>query len=93
MSITIRSQRPKAPIPKKEKEYIHFSYDKINKGVPEIVLYPLEKRIEHIGTYDSSTMIWSWAWAIPTMKKKNTTILRKILNYGIELFLSKIKIY
>jgi hypothetical protein len=57
----------------------------------QIVLYDdnlnkLEKsRYEYIGTYDSTTMIWSWAWAIPTMKKKNTTILRKILNYGIEL--------
>ena len=57
----------------------------------QIILYDdefnkLDKtRYEYIGSYDSTTMIWSWAWAIPTMKKKNTTILRKILNYGVEL--------
>lgn len=57
----------------------------------QIILYDdrfnkLDKtRYEYIGSYDSTTMIWSWAWAIPSMKKKNTTILRKILNYGVEL--------
>lgn len=43
----------KNKIPKKESDFIHFSYDRLNKGVPEIVLYPLNKRIEHIGKYES----------------------------------------
>ena len=38
-------------IPKKEIEYIHLSSDRLNKGVPEIVLYPLSKYTEYNGTY------------------------------------------
>jgi hypothetical protein len=41
----------KETIPKKEIEYIHIQSDRLNKGVPEIVLYPLQKRVEHYGTY------------------------------------------
>lgn len=71
--------------------YIEFIDSEKDFEHNQIVLYDdnfnkLDKsKYEYIGTYDSTTMIWSWAWAIPTMKKKNTTILRKILNYGIEL--------
>ena len=72
-------------------KYIEFIDSEKDFEHNHIVLYDdvfnrLDKtKYEYIGTYDSTTMIWSWAWAIPTMKKKNTTILRKILNYGIEL--------
>ena len=72
-------------------KYIKFVESEKDFEHNEIFLYDydankLDKaRYEYIGTFDSSTSIWSWAWAIPTMKKKNTTILRKILNYGIEL--------
>jgi len=72
-------------------KYIEFIESEKDFEHNQIVLYDdnfnkLDKtKYEYIGTYDSSTLIWSWAWAIPTMKKKNTTILRKILNYGIEL--------
>lgn len=41
----------KKTIPKKEVDYIHLSSDRLNKGVSEIVLYPLQKRIEYLGTY------------------------------------------
>ncbi len=41
----------KKTIPQKEIDYIHFSSDRLNKGVPEIVLYPLQKRVNHLGSY------------------------------------------
>lgn len=75
----------------KRLKYIEFIDSEKDFEHNQIILYDdkfnkLEKaKYEYIGTYDSLTMIWSWAWAIPTLKKKNTTILRKILNYGIEL--------
>jgi hypothetical protein len=75
----------------KKLKYIEFIDSEKDFEHNQIILYDENfKKIEtckyeYIGTYDSSTLIWSWAWAIPTMKKKNTTILKKILNYGIEL--------
>ena len=29
--------------------------------------------------------IWNWAWSIPILKKKNISIIKKILNYGMDL--------
>jgi hypothetical protein len=72
-------------------KYIEYVESEKDFEHNEIILYDenfnkLDRsKYEYIGTYDSSTLIWSWAWSIPTMKKKNTTILKKILNYGIEL--------
>ena len=64
-----------------EKDFEHNKIILYDSNQNEI----LQSKYEYIGTYDSNTLIWSWAWSIPTMKKKNTTILRKILNYGVEL--------
>lgn len=75
----------------KRLKYIKFVDSEKDFEHNQILLYDdefnkLEKaKYEYIGSYDSTTMIWSWAWAIPSMKKKNTTIIRKILNYGVEL--------
>lgn len=75
----------------KRLKYIKFVDSEKDFEHNQIVLYDdefnkLDKaKYEYIGSYDSTTMIWSWAWAIPSMKKKNTTIIRKILNYGVEL--------
>jgi len=75
----------------KRLKYIEFIDSEKDFEHNQIILYDdefnklIKSKYEYIGSYDSNTMIWSWAWAIPTMKKKNTTILRKILNYGVEL--------
>lgn len=75
----------------KKIKYIKYKESEKDFEHNEIILFDnnynqIEKsKYEYIGTYDSTTSIWSWAWSIPTMKKKNTTILRKILNYGVEL--------
>jgi hypothetical protein len=39
-------------------------------------------KYEVIGLYNSATNTWTWAWAIPSFKKNNTNIVRKIWNYG-----------
>lgn len=40
---------------------------------------------EVIGIYENQTKTWSWAWAIPKLKKNLTYISRKILNYGLDI--------
>jgi hypothetical protein len=85
------SNQYKQDIIVKRLKYIEFIDSEKDFEHNQIVLYDdkfnkLDKaKYEYIGSYDSTTMIWSWAWAIPSMKKKNTTIIRKILNYGVEL--------
>jgi hypothetical protein len=42
-------------------------------------------KYELIGLYNTNSNTWTWAWAIPTFKKNNTNIIRKIWNYGAVL--------
>ena len=42
-------------------------------------------RYEYIGLFEPKINIWTWAWAIPAINKKNTNIVRKLLMYGTEL--------
>jgi hypothetical protein len=42
-------------------------------------------RIEYIGMHEPQLQLWSWAWSLAFLKKKNTNIIRRILNYGAEL--------
>ena len=42
-------------------------------------------KFEYIGIYQPKIELWSWAWALPFMKKKGINIIKKIFNYGTEL--------
>ena len=42
-----------------------------------------------IGMYTTGSNSWIWAWASPTLEKKDTYIIAKVLNYGIQLNPSK----
>jgi hypothetical protein len=44
-----------------------------------------KSRYEFIGIHEPQLHVWSWAWSIPYLSKKSTSIIRKILNYGTEL--------
>jgi hypothetical protein len=44
-----------------------------------------ESRYEIIGLYNSNSNTWTWSWAISTFKKNNTSIARKLWNYGVML--------
>jgi len=58
---------------------------------PVIVFYDKNKdeifrsRYEVLGIYTPITSTWAWAWSIPYLRKNNTSISRKILNYGTTL--------
>ncbi len=68
-------------IEKNENDYehniIHF-YDSDKKHL-------FKSRFEYIGMHEPQLQLWSWAWSLSFLKKKSTTIIRKILNYGTEL--------
>lgn len=79
-----------------KKKFIDVTYLKIIKSDndhvhDEIHFFDNDKkllfksRFEFIGIHESQLNIWSWAWSIPYLNKKRTNIIKKILNYGIEL--------
>ena len=51
------------------------------KNKKEIFKYKFEK----IGKYDKNSNTWFWSWADPYNDKKDNSISRKILNYGLDL--------
>jgi hypothetical protein len=75
----------KKTIPKKEIDYIHLSSDRLNKGVSEIVLYPLQKRVTHLGTYKK----FMKKYGSLTNYKHIKTLSRKESNKEIHGFLEK----
>jgi len=60
-----------------EHNKIYF-YDKHEN---EIASY----KYEMTGIYDPQTHLWTWGWAIPTLKKNLSNIIKKILLYGSDL--------
>jgi len=45
----------------------------------------LKTKYEILGLYDNSSRLWVWGWAIPTLRKNEVYLSRKILNYGLDL--------
>lgn len=71
--------------------YIKFIESDNNIDHNIIVYYDDDKneffrsRYEIMGVYYSSTHTWTWGWAIPSLKKKHTNIIRNIWNYGASI--------
>jgi hypothetical protein len=72
-------------------KYIKFISEDNDLTHNSIVYFDKDKkelfrsRYELIGIYNSYTNVWTWAWSITELKKKNTNIIRKVWNYGAEL--------
>lgn len=45
----------------------------------------LEASYEIISIYTLSNNVWTWGWGQPSIPKKNSAIVRKILDYGFSL--------
>jgi hypothetical protein len=45
----------------------------------------LRTRYEIIGTFQTTSNVWVWAWALPSLNKNLTNVSRKILNYGFDI--------
>lgn len=48
-----------------------------------------KSRYENIGIYSQKGQIWTWAWSVSTFAKNTINIIRKVLNYGIDIDNSK----
>lgn len=44
-----------------------------------------EFNYEFLGIFDNTTNIWIWAWLVPEFMYNETTIARKLLNYGLKI--------
>ena len=62
-----------------------------NENLDEILFLDKDKKVIHksqyeiLGSFDTDLMLWSWGWSNPRLYKKNTYLISKILNYGINL--------
>jgi hypothetical protein len=44
-----------------------------------------KSRYENLGIYNNITHTWAWAWSLPHFRPISTSIIKKIVNYGIGL--------
>jgi hypothetical protein len=57
----------------------------------QIILYDenkkeiLKSRYEILGIYYFNLKLWVWGWSMPTLRKNEIILSKKILNYGIDL--------
>ena len=51
-----------------------------------------ESRYEIIGMYNPIADTWIWGWAIPTLRKNQTGLIKKVLNYGMDLDIDNISL-
>lgn len=71
--------------------YIYFTRTDDDMDHNTITMYDenekeiFKSKYEVLGMFDSHINIWTWGWAVPTLKKNSTTIIRKVFNYGAEL--------
>ncbi|AYV76853.1 MAG: hypothetical protein Barrevirus2_6 [Barrevirus sp.] len=52
-----------------------------NKNMKEL----FRSRYEFIGIYNPKVNIWIWGWAVPSLKRSQINLIKKVLNYGINL--------
>jgi hypothetical protein len=71
----------------------YVSFNKSNDEIhhDNIKFYDTKKNEIHVSTYEeigvyaSDHMVWTWAWSIPSLRKNQTYIISKVLDYGIKL--------
>jgi len=75
----------------KRTKYVRLIYNKGDMEHNMIELYDEDKKkiglyeYEIFGLYNPNTQIWIWGWSIPTLNKNSTYVVKKLLNYGINL--------
>ena len=70
-------------------EYIEF---KTNSNITdELIFYDLNNNVilkskyEILSIFNPQVNVWKWSWSLPSIKKKNSIITRKILEYAFTL--------
>ena len=75
---------------KKEfKKHIRTSDVSFNREKQSIIFNNIDKNKEYktevLGIFDNTTSIWMWAWMVPEFMTRETTIVKKLLHYGLKL--------
>jgi hypothetical protein len=71
---------------KKYKKYINTQDVKIDREKQTILFNNNDKfTYEIVGMFDTDTQIWLWGWMIPEFLYNETTLVRKLLNYGLKI--------
>jgi hypothetical protein len=74
-----------------DNKYFKIIKNKLDSEHNTIILYNENKkeiyksRYEIIGIYDFYNSVWTWGWSIVDLRKNTTSIIRKVLQYGLEL--------
>jgi hypothetical protein len=75
----------------KNVEYYSFMNSKNDLEHSVIIFYDnkqkklFESRYEVISVFLPKVDIWIWGWAIPIFKKNQSSLIKKVLNYGLDL--------
>ena len=67
------------------KKLIKYDNFELNKTDNEIQLNEKKFKYEVLGIFDNSVNVWIWAWMIPSIEKNSTIIVKKLLNYGLNI--------
>ena len=71
------------------KKYIKSTNIKFNREEGTITFKDNDKdnifKHDILGMFDNTTGIWMWAWMIPEFTDKETTIVKKLLYYGLKI--------
>lgn len=84
-----------------DKEFNEFKYyffeqrrtDDLDRNV--VVFYDKDRKeikrykYEYVGIYHSDGQIWTWTWALAKVPKNLSALSKKILNYGLDMTVSK----
>ena len=69
---------------------LHEKYLKkkgILDGENSVIIFDNVKfKYELLGVFDNQTNVWIWSWMIPLIDNEKSTISKKLLNYGLNIF-------
>ena len=72
----------------KYNKFINIENIKVDRDKTTIIFPDIDDTVykyEILGIFDNTNSIWMWAWMIPEFLTNETTIVKKLLNYGLKI--------
>jgi hypothetical protein len=69
-------------------KFINIDNIKVDRDKTTIVFPDIDNKIyryEVLGVFDNMNNIWMWGWMVPEFLTNETTIVKKLLNYGLKI--------
>jgi hypothetical protein len=69
------------------KKFIKSNNVEWNSDKLEINFKKMKKKFKYeiLGAFDNQSKIWLWGWMFPGIKKDKTILVKKLLNYGLDI--------